>query len=200
MKFRRFVWALCVAAVVLGSLAGSSANAWGRRAYAAPNVAYYNPPPPEGYGVYYPMYVAPLPGYGILPPPWDLINQLDHANSGQGLGVQPVNEPLPYTPRKRASLFPAVPYEQMADERRSQSLRVRYEITVPFASAAVLFDGVKTKQTGLTRIFVSSPMQEEKEYTSTITVEWAEKDGTPRARSKTFTFRAGDTVKHTFIE
>jgi uncharacterized protein (TIGR03000 family) len=198
MKNRRCTWALCVAAVVLGSFAGSTADAGGRRAFVAPSVAYYNPPPIGGYGVYYWMYVAPLPGYGILPPPFSMMNQYGYAYDPYGLGYQRSAEGYGYTPRMRVSLYPAIPFEKAAQERLTELRRVRYEITVPCANAVVLFDGVKTKQTGMTRVFVTPPMQEDKEYTSNITVEWTDKDGTPRTRTRTFAFRGGDTVRHTF--
>jgi len=191
---------MLVAAMVLGSVGRPTANAGGRRVFAAPSVAYYTPPPTWGYGVYYPMYVAPLPGYGILPPPFTMMNQYGYAYDLQGLGFPRTAEDYGYTPRKRTSLYPAIPFEKSAEERLTELRRVRYEITVPFENAVVLFDGVKTKQTGLTRVFVTPPMQEDKEYTSTITVEWTEKDGTPRMRTRTFTVHSGDTVRHTFIE
>ena len=204
MKFRRCIWAVLTAALLFGSLGVAEVNAYGpRRGYAAPAMAYY--PPVGGYGMYYPMYVAPLPGYGILPPPLAMMNWYGYdsqpnvwGRTAEDYGYR--SDQFDGAPRKRAALYPAVPFEKSPEERLADVRRMRYEITVPFADAVVLIDGVKTKQTGLTRVFVTPPMQEEKEYTVTITVQWTDQDGTPRTRAKTFTVLAGGTVRHTFIE
>jgi uncharacterized protein (TIGR03000 family) len=198
MKLQRCVWALLIAAAVLASLGGSSANAQGRRVIVAPGYGYYQGPWTYGYNYY--RYVAPLPGYGILPPPFVMMNEYGYGSTPQDLGVLSTTEGLGYIPRARNSLYPAVPYEKSPEERLQELRRVRYEITVPVEDAVVLFDGAKTKQTGLTRVFRTPPMQEGKEYTSTITVEWTEKDGTARMRSRTFSVHAGDMVRHTFNE
>lgn len=195
MNFRRSIWAFLAAAVILGPLGTAEVNAFGpRRTFAAP---YY---PSMGYGMYYPMYIAPLPGYGILPPPFTTMNLYGY-DSQAYFGGRSVDDRAftgDAAARKRPVLFPAVPFEKAAEERVADLLRVRYEITVPSADAVVLLDGVKTKQTGLTRVFVTPPMQEEKEYTVTITVQWTDPSGKLQTREKAFTFLAGDTVSHTF--
>ena len=203
MMFRRCVGALLVAVAVLISLGSSEANAFGaRRGYYAPGYGgmYY----PEYYPYYNP-YVAPLPAFGILPQPLATMNML-YGYDSQGYGAQRtenygiVRDPSDPPARKRSALYPAVPFEKSPAERLTDLRRVRFEITVPFANAAVLFDGVKTKQTGLAREFVTPPMQEDKEYSVTIVVQWTEQDGTVRTRQKTFTVVAGESVQHTFIE
>jgi uncharacterized protein (TIGR03000 family) len=206
MMFRRCVWALLVAAVFLGSLGSSEVNAFGpRRVLVAPGYPgmYY---PGPGYYPYYNPYVAPLPAYGILPQPLATMNML-YGYDSQAYGIQRTAENYGYRrdqfeapARKRNSLYPAVPFEKSPEDRLTDLRRVRFEITVPFADAVVTFDGAKTKQTGVTRAFVTPPMQEDKEYSVTITVQWTEQDGTPRTRQKAFTVVAGETVTHTFIE
>ena len=201
MNIRQGIGALLASAILLGSIASTEVNAFGpRRAYAAP---YY--PPIGDYGMYYPMYIAPLPGYGILPPPFTTMTLSGYSYDPQGHAWRRTVEDRSSTldqsdspARKRPSLYPAVPFEKTAEERLSDLRRVRYVITVPSPDAIVLIDGVKTTKTGLTRVFVTPPMQEEKEYTVTITVRWTGSDGTPQTREKTFNFLAGDTVPHTF--
>ncbi len=163
-----------------------------------------------------PHYILPLPGYGVLPPhlatnPWHYYNYNMYSNAGQFNPGQrqdsffseargQVSDPLDYTPRKRNALYPAVPFEKTREERLTDIRRVRFEITVPYENAVVYFDGVATKQTGLSRVFVTPPMGEDREYTATIRVEFKDASGTDRTRQKAFTFVAGETVRHTFIE
>src|SRR5207247_1282936 len=112
-----------------------------------------------------------------------------------------VRDPLAPPPRMRASLYPAVPFEKSSETASADRRRVRFEITVPYADATVTFDGARTKQTGLNRVFVTPPMDDGKEYTVTIVVQWTKQDGTPSApRQKAFTARAGQTIQHTFVE
>jgi uncharacterized protein (TIGR03000 family) len=210
MKFRQCIWALLLAGIFLSSLGISDVNAFPqRRVFVAPvpGVIYFPPGPlyPYYYNAYaYNTYVMPLPAYGILPPPLATMNMVHRSDAGYW-GVQRTAEDYGYqldTPaRKRTSLYPAVPFEKLPEVRLADLRRVRFEITVPFADAVVYFDGAKTKQTGLRRIFVTPPMQEDKEYTATIMVQWTKQDGTLSApRQKTFTVVAGETVPHTFIE
>jgi uncharacterized protein (TIGR03000 family) len=200
MKFHRSVWALLAAAVLLGSIGISEVNAFGRRGYVAPQPGLYYPMAPM-YGYYYNPYVLPLPAYGILPVP---LNQ-NYYREDSGYGIQRAADDYGYqldTPaRKRSSMYPAVPFEKSPEERLLDLRRVRFEITVPYADAVVFFDGVKTKQTGTTRVFMTPPMQEDRDYSVTIMVQWTKDDGTPSLpRSKTFNVVAGETIRHTFIE
>ena len=197
MNVRKLVWAL-LTVTLLGSLAIGEANAFWRRAYAAPYSGAYSYPLDTwygygsgydyGYGFHYNPYVAPLPAYGILPPPLATWNMLygDTSPYGKrttgGGGV-----------RTQGSLYPS-PAEAQTDRRR-----VRFEITVPNADAVVKFDGAATKQKGLKRVFVTSPLQEDKEYSVTIEAQWPYEDKILR-RQKTFTVVAGETVQHTFVE
>jgi uncharacterized protein (TIGR03000 family) len=205
MTFRQCIWALLLAGLFLDPLGISEVNAFPpRRVFVAsfPGVVYF--PPGPVYPYYYNPYVMPLPAYGILPAPLATMNMV-YRYDAVYYGVQRTAEDYGYqldTPaRKRTSLYPAVPFEKLPEVRLADLRRVRFEITVPYADAVVNFDGAKTKQTGLRRVFVTPPMQEDKEYTATIMVQWTKQDGTLSApRQKTFTVVAGETVQHTFIE
>ena len=107
----------------------------------------------------------------------------------------------------RTSLYPAVPYDRTPKPPEPKVIdddglrRVRFEITVPHADAIVTFDGAVTKQTGLTRVFVSPPMAAGKEYTVTIDARWKKQDGEmSQPRPRTFTVTAGQRIEHTFKE
>lgn len=201
MKFRLCMRALLLAGVLLGPVGISEVNAQ-RRVFVGPTLSYF--PQGPAYPYYYNPYVMSLPAYGILPQPLATMNMV-YRYDAVYYGVQRTAEDYGYqldTPaRKRASLYPAVPFEKLPEVRLADLRRVRFEITVPYADAVVYFDGAKTKQTGLKRIFVTPPMQEDKEYSATIMVRWTKQDGTLSApRQKTFTVVAGETVQHTFIE
>ena len=205
MKSRQAVWELLGTAFLFGSLGISDAEGFGpRRVFVTPGYSYY-PYPATNYSYYYNPYIVPLPAYGILPPP--NVN-LVYGADWQGYGVQRTaqdygypRDPLAPPARMRSSEYPAIPFERTPEVRLTDRRRVRFEITVPFANAIVTFDGAKTTQTGLTRVFVTPPMQEDKDYSVTISVQWPTQDGTLSApRQKTFTVVAGETVQHTFIE
>lgn len=217
MKLRRSLCASIAAiTVVCGLSVGESQAQYRRMSYTPIGPVYESYAPFPGpvfhsymFPPYYstPHYILPLPGYGVLPPhlatnPWH-----QYGYGGQRFDSQfpeprgQVIDPLDYTPRKRNALYPAVPFEKTREERLGDVRRVRFEITVPYENARVLFDGVETKQTGLTRTFVTPPMEEDREYNATIRVEFVRKGETDiRTRQKAFTFVAGETVKHTFVE
>jgi uncharacterized protein (TIGR03000 family) len=208
MKIRQCVCAAILAAGFLGILAVSDVSAFGRRRsayYSAPVGEYYAEPYYAVPAYPYSPYVMPLPAYGILPPPlatYEMLYNRGYLADPQGTRVADgaVRDPSEAPPRKRPSVYPAVPFGASPEVQLSDLRRVRYEITVPFENAIVLLDGVKTKQTGLKRVFVTPPLDEEKQYTVTITVQWADESGETRIRRKDFTVVAGETVRHTFIE
>ena len=205
MKARQCIWAFILAGVVLSSLGISEVSAQ-RRVFVAtvPGVVYFPQGPVYPYYYYSYSYVVPLPAYGILPPPLATMNMLYRSDAGYNGGQRTAEDygyQLDAPARRRTSLYPAVPFEKLPEVRLADLRRVRFEITVPYADAVAYFDGAKTKQTGLRRIFVTPPMQEDKEYTATIMVQWTKQDGTLSApRQKTFTVVAGETVQHTFVE
>jgi len=152
------------------------------------------------YGYDYNPYVVPLPAFGILPVPAPskyLYHRPDAVQRAPEIYLYQPDAPV----QKRPSRSPVVPYEKSSDERLLDLRRVRFEITVPYENAVVFFDGVKTKQTGTKRVFMTPPMEEGKTYSVTIAVQWTKDDGTPSLpRTKTFNAVAGETIRHTFIE
>lgn len=217
MSNRRFILAFAVAAAVTLSLGSSAARAqrflyW--PGYGYPYGPIMNGPLTEPYTPYanysyyyytepaYTPYVAPFPAYGILPPPFTTVRHYESQGT-TNYGTNGTTGPearLDYTPRARASLYPALPYEKSAQEKLADLRRVRYEITVPYANAEVYIDGVKTKQKGLKRTFVTPPMQEDRYYTADIKVTWVDQYQKARERSQAFTFVAGETIRHDFKE
>jgi uncharacterized protein (TIGR03000 family) len=162
-----------------------------------PGVTYH--PPGVTYAPIYPYYnpyVAPYPGYGILPPPLATYNYLygnTYDPAYRTHDARDYNEP---PARKRNSLYPAVPFEK--SDRIADIRRVRFEITVPTEDAIVLVDGVQMKQTGLNRVFVTPPMDEDRLYSSTFEVTWSVGEGKTNSIRRTFEFVAGETVRYTF--
>lgn len=61
----------------------------------------------------------------------------------------------------------------------------------------MLLDGVKTKQTGLKRVFVTPPLDEDEQYTVIITAEWSDESGETRIRHKEFIVVASEKTVHT---
>ena len=196
MNLRRCVGALLLAGCFLGLASAADAQVlrW-RRGYGYAAPAY----PPTAY-TSYPPYVMPLPAYGILPPPLATYYMLQGAGTGAtGYNYGASTDQLDYIPRQRPSAYPAIPFEK-SEVRLSDLRRVRYEITVPFAHATVLIDGAKTKQTGLQRSFITPPLQEDKQYSTTVVVQWLDENKMPRTRQRTFTVVAGETIRHAFVE
>lgn len=199
MKFQHCIGALVTATAILGVLGVSEANAWGRRGPAVvPSPVYY------GYGYpYYHSYVQPLPTYGVLPPPllaYQSVYGYDPYYGTRRQGDGAVADPLDYVPRKRTSTHPAIPYSPSPESKLEDLRRARFEIHVPNEKAVVLFDGVATKQTGVTRVFVTPPLLEDKLYSSTIEVQWTDEAGTRISRRKTFDYVAGESMSHRFSE
>jgi uncharacterized protein (TIGR03000 family) len=196
MKLHRYLGAMSAALVLFGTMA-SDAQAQVRLFFYSPpgplvRSAPFGPIVPYSYSYSYNPYVAPYPAYGILPSPILL-------GAWQYGGSQVYNERTTEdygNPRKRTSLYPAVPFESgpaVADVRR-----VRFEITVPREDAIVLIDGAATKQTGLTRVYLTPPMEEDRLYTSIIEVRWVDEAGKTQSMQRNFEFVAGETIRQTF--
>jgi uncharacterized protein (TIGR03000 family) len=155
---------------------------------------YYNAPA-------YVPYVAPYPAYGILPPPFVTERYyMARQQTTSGKTAEDYGQRVESQPRMRGSLYPALPYEKTPAERLADSRRVRYEIEVPFEDAIVYIDGAKTKQTGLKRVFVTPPMDEDRNYTATIKVVMTNRFQKTFERTETPTFVAGETVRLKFTE
>jgi len=204
MTFRRCIGTMLAASVSILLLCATDVSAFGRRSMMAPNYGYgYNP---YGYGYAYPQFnpymsspgygAMPLPGYGVTPLPLATLQML-----GYDFVQKEADTPqLDYVPRKRPSLYPAVPYDPTPQERAADLKRAKFEITVPTADAIVLFDGAKTTQKGLNRRYFTPALVEDKLYTATIEVQWTDEAGTKVTRRRTFEFVAGETITHRFGE
>jgi uncharacterized protein (TIGR03000 family) len=138
--------------------------------------AYY---PYGGPGYYYNPYVAPLPAYGILPPDIPRV-KVGAADDPYKRTAGRIDRPAP-------------------SETPTPDMRVRFEVQVPYADASVTLNGVATRQTGLTRAFVTPALEEGRSVPVTIEVRWKKQDGSWSApRTATYTVSAGQTVRHTF--
>lgn len=146
-------------------------------------------------------YAAPFPWYTILPPVspyvfpgtaggWSHDWDLNRRASAEDYGYR-----LDYTPRKRPAPDPTVLRPKNVDTRPDPR-RARFEITVPSADAVILFDGVKTRQTGLERVFVTPPLDEDRIYSSTIEIQWTDSAGRNRSEKKSFEVYQGDKVRY----
>ncbi len=208
MRIRQGIGALLVAVLLLGSQSRADAF-WPRSVFFGPGFygpglrpwggwggpgfwgSGYSPYFPSGMGYSYNYYYgAPFGGYGggyMLP------SSFGYVATGVAIAVEP-------SPRYRDSLYPAIPFGNPPELQITDWRCARYEITVPCGTAVVLVDGVKTSQSGRTRVFVTPPLAQEKQYNVTVTVQWNAADGTPRTQSQTFDVAAGNTVRHTFNE
>jgi uncharacterized protein (TIGR03000 family) len=160
--------------------------------------------PTWGYGSpmvysYYQAWYMPLPAYGIMPQPLATYNMLQGGTlrSSDDFRARDYYEP---PARMRTSMYPAVPNERGSGVRVEDLRRVRFDIVVPFENAVVFFDGTKTTQSGQRRIYQTPPLEEDKQYVVTIRVEFNDKAGERRVRSREFTVVAGQSVTHAFIE
>jgi uncharacterized protein (TIGR03000 family) len=141
--------------------------------YGYDGPAYY---PYGGPGYYFNPYVAPLPAYGILPPDIPRVK------------VGTADDPYKRTAGRIDRSAPSAP-----------DMRVRFEIQVPYTDATVTLNGVATRQTGLTRAFVTPALEEGQSVPVTIEVRWRKQDGSMSApRTATYTVTPGQTIRHTF--
>jgi uncharacterized protein (TIGR03000 family) len=200
MKLQQHFGAIVAALVLIGTLE-TSAQAQVRFFYYSPQGPFVRSAPfgpvvpyTYTYSYSYNPYVAPYPAYGILPSPI-LVGAWQYG--GSPVYNQRTTEDYG-NPRMRASLYPAVPFENAPVERQADVRRVRFEITVPRDDAIVLIDGVATKQTGLARVYTTPPMEEDRLFTSNIEVRWTDEAGKTQSIQRNFEFVAGETIRHTF--
>ncbi len=217
MKLQRCIWASFAAILLLGSVAGLDALAFGRHSvYYSPGVNYYHSPGPIGVGSVLPTYapgvnygwtnpiypfptarhpyIGPYPFYGVLPPPIATMDMYGYYPYG---GTRRIAEDYGHsrdsfdtTPRKRPATYPAASLEEPLGDLRC----VTFEILVPREDAVVFFDGFETKQTGLNRKFRTPAMKEDVLFTSTIEVRWTDGAGKLQARKEERKFVAGETI------
>ena len=171
MNRRRFATLFAAAAV----FACCGANAFAQTvavppysdpAYLLPGYYYCNP------------YIAPFPGYGILPPPFATMQML-YGHDWEN------RKPAPAARTTRQVNYQA-PTPVEVD-------RFRFEIAVPTENAVVLLNGVLTKQKGLNRVYVTPPLVADKRYTYTVEVQWM--DGSTRTEKMSFDFLLGESTR-----
>src|SRR5262249_30650639 len=68
-------------------------------------------------------------------------------------------------------------------------------VFLPHANAQVVIEDIPTRQTGVTRTFVSPPLETGKIYTYTVTATWQPNNYTAITRTRQFTVRAGQEVE-----
>jgi uncharacterized protein (TIGR03000 family) len=197
------------AAVLLVGVVDSVDGQFFRRGPYLVSPSYYAPGPinyyysPMNYGYpYYNPYIAPYPAYGILPEPLAtraILGTGTYSGARRTADEYGYDRALIDTPRKRASAYPAVPYENTPPVDKLADLRrVKFIVHVPTEDAVVLFDGAETKQTGLTRTFRTPPMEEDRLFSSTIEAIWRNDADKKEERKETRKFVAGETITITF--
>jgi uncharacterized protein (TIGR03000 family) len=72
------------------------------------------------------------------------------------------------------------------------------EVRVP-SDAVLWFEGVRMKQTGSQRSFISPPLQPGKEYKYNVRIQWTE-NGQPVEQTRTIIVRAGEQVQVDFTQ
>lgn len=103
------------------------------------------------------------------------------------------------SPRSRSSLYPALPVNGsnfnndliiIPASGTAPDDRARLEIRVPVADAKVWLDGVPMTQTGLTRRFVTPPLDPASRYSYEVKVQWRDGSG-PHEETRRVSVRAG---------
>src|SRR5687768_9409713 len=126
MKHQRCLCAMVAAFVCCVMLTASNADAFGYRGWGGvPSPYYYD----YGYRYHYNPYIAPMPYYGILPPPFATYQNLygrdpyayydgrfmpyyyrGYDSPYRRVADGPTVDMLDYIPRQRTSTYPAIPY------------------------------------------------------------------------------------------
>jgi uncharacterized protein (TIGR03000 family) len=68
-------------------------------------------------------------------------------------------------------------------------------VLMPVPGATLLIDGTETRQTGLTRLFESPPIDPGKDYTYTVVAKWMPNNYTTISRTRVVTVKAGQTTE-----
>ena len=189
--WRSLTWAATLATVVL-LLASRQAWAQSPAGYYYETFRYgYNP------GYYAPRFTAPPAGY-------------QSASFGAYAG-NAKTAPSPVTPgtwlRYAAapaaqpqiggfSQAPVLSITRAAERIESADTTMQFELRVP-ADAEVWLDGVRTRQTGESRLFVSPPLTVGKEYSYEVRVTWKEGDQ-EKVEKRDLGVRAGDRLSESF--
>ncbi len=83
------------------------------------------------------------------------------------------------------------PETKPAAEKAPATVRV----LLPAAGATLTFDGADTRQTGVTRIFESPPLDPGKNYTYTVVAKWMPNNYTTVIRTRVVPVKAGQTAE-----
>lgn len=170
---------LAVVSTLKGQTTGDPANRFG---LYGPYITrpYFTAPIYRNYGLYPtpgvvgPIIVTPLPNYER--PPYELYgggySAYRYGSDGAIAG---------------SVLPPPMP-------RRSASIPATIRVRVPATDAQLWFNGVKTKQTGLTRHFVTPPLAKGT-YQYRVRVTWRDEQGRPREREQVLRLRPGDSIE-----
>ena len=219
MKLQHCMWASLTALLLAGVLVLDTDASGRRGGGVSPGVHYYGWPDGAGGGLgmpygaagvwYYPYgpvypyysnpYIMPYPAYGILPPPFATWNYMgyDPFNPKHRMTTQRALGDTE-TPRKRSSLYPAVPFDAAPGETQKDTSRATFLVTVPKADAVIIFDGGETKQQGLKRRYQTPPLEAGKTYSYLVEGIWRDEAGKQVWRKEQRTFKAGETVSIDF--
>ena len=126
-------------------------------------------------------YVTPSYTYGTLTGlPWDRLSADAYLPYTTGDYVAP--------PRARLSLYPAIPYRELADDESRAYLDVR----VPSAGATLYLNNVATEQTGFDRTFATPPLARGTTYAYDVRAVWQDAGGQVQSRTRRVEVRAGE--------
>ncbi len=115
-------------------------------------------------------------------------------------------------PRKRPSLYPALPVRETPREPIPETnpaepipkpaaldpTRASIQIQVPQADAKLFFDGELTKQAGVLRVFNTPPLETGFDYSFRVRVTWTDALDQPQEKAWTVRVRAGDALRDSF--
>ncbi len=141
-----------------------------------------------------------------------LYNPQTNLSTGQTTNIfnAPVNSPNPsvnvaVTPTGQTyqSFYPPVQENSSAPKQTANagntSLPADVVVKVPHPDAEVWFQGIKTKQTGLVRSYLSPPLKPGKKYRYNMKVRWQE-NGQALEKTRTFLVQAGQQVGIDFTQ
>jgi uncharacterized protein (TIGR03000 family) len=150
-------------------------NNWG---WGGPNYYGFGGPWGYGNGPYY-------PSYGAFPNVFNPYGFGYNSWSYSGPITMPGWIASGYSPRFRSSLYPALPVDSASNNdvliipasSPAPDDRARLEIQVPVADARVWLDGVPMTQTGLSRRYVTPPLDPNSRYSYEVKVRWRDDRG-----------------------
>lgn len=172
-------------------LAPSPASAWWQYGGPLYQRSFPDMPPPSAFGYnldeQHPSY------YGG-------IRYREYYSFGRGAGLADFPPPLP-NPYGHARPYVIVPPPAVVPPPGLAPVSVdpraaQLEIRVP-ADAEVWLEGLKTRQTGPNRLFISPPLIADQDYAYEVKAKWSA-EGRPVEQSRSITVRAGQRVRVDF--